>query len=160
MTAAELVKALGGYEPPDNTFGVGVVDHRGCGGSAVFPLDQAALLFADLRNTADYETLVAATYKLLRIFKKKRQDKNLKRLAMAGLATAIASPYCEFTKEFSAAIRKHNRAVVSVVFGKKRGVLIVVAERGFDDAAVLKEALRAGLGPMAIVNAGEDGVTQ
>ena len=44
---------------------------------------------------------------------------------------------------------------MSVVFGKKRGVLIVVAERGFDDPAILKHATRAGLGPMTIRKLGE-----
>ena len=160
MTASEIVKPLGGYEPSDDTFSVGVVDHRSCGGSAVFPLDQAAVLFADLRNTANYETLVAATYKLLRTYKKKRRDKDLRRLAMAGLATAIASPYCDFADQFSAAVRKHHRAAVSLVFGKKRGLVVAVAERGFDDAGVLREALRAGLGPLVIINADEEGAMQ
>ena len=51
MTASTIEMALGGYEPPNGTFSIGVVDHRGCGGSAVFPLDQAAVVFTDLDNT-------------------------------------------------------------------------------------------------------------
>ena len=51
MTASTIEMALGGYEPPNGTFSLGVVDHRGCGGSAVFPLDQAAVVFTDLDNT-------------------------------------------------------------------------------------------------------------
>ena len=160
MTASTIEIALGGYEPPDGTFSVGVVDHRGCGGSAVFPLDQAAVVFADLGNISDYETLAQATYKLLRTYKKKRREKDLKTLAMAGLATAIASPYCSFSAEFSAAVREHNRAAISLVFGKKRGLLVVVAERGFDDSAILKSGARAGLGPVAIFGAGKDGAIQ
>ena len=51
MTASTIEMALGGYEPPNGTFSIGVDDHRGCGGSAVFPLDQAAVVFTDLDNT-------------------------------------------------------------------------------------------------------------
>ena len=38
MTAPTIETALGGYEPPDGAFGVGVVDHRGCGGWGVCPI--------------------------------------------------------------------------------------------------------------------------
>ena len=31
MTAPTIEMAMGGYEPPDGTFSVGVVDHRSCG---------------------------------------------------------------------------------------------------------------------------------
>ena len=49
MTAPE--SSSSGYEPPNGNFNIGVVDHRGCGDSAVFPRDQAAVVFADLDNT-------------------------------------------------------------------------------------------------------------
>ena len=161
MTAAEIVKALGGYEPPAGTFSVGCVDHRGRGCTAVYPLEEATPIFDGLKGiNADYVLRTRATWKLLRKYLRRRREQDAKALALAALSTALASPYCDFASKFSAAVRKHNRAAVSLVFGKKRGLVVVVAERGFDDAGVLKEALRAGLGPMVIINADEEGAMQ
>ncbi len=161
MTAAELVKPLGGYEPPDGTFSIGCVNHRGQGCTAVYPLEEAAPMFDQLKGIdANYLTRAQATAKCLRKFLKRRREQDAKALALAALSTALASPFCDFASEFSAAVRKHNRAAVSLVFGKKRGLVVVVAERGFDDAGVLKKTMRLGLGPLSIVNIDEEGAMQ
>jgi len=161
MTASTIEMALGGYEPPDGAFSVGCVNHRGQGCTAVYPLEEAALMFDQLKGIdANYLTRAQATAKCLRKYFKRRREQDAKALALAALSTAIASPHRDFASEFSAAVREYNRAAVSVVFGKKRGLLVVVAERGFDDPSMLKHATRAGFGPMTIRKLGEEGAMQ
>ncbi len=111
ITAAEIVKALGGYEPPEGTFSVGCVNHRGQGCSAVFPLGEAAELFEELKGMeADYALRIRATWKLLRKYIRRQRSHDAKALALAALSTALASPYCDLPSDFSATVRSHNRA--------------------------------------------------
>jgi len=150
-------RPLGGYEPPDGTFSVGVVDHRGRGCIAVYPLEEATPLFEQVNGLpANYHTRAQATAKALRKYLKRHREQDAKALALAALSTAIASPYCDFATKFSTTVRKLNRAAVSLVFGEKRGLVLVVAERGYDDAGLLKEATRLGLGPLSIFPAGNE----
>ena len=92
----------------------------------------------------------------MRKYLKRRREHDAAALALAALGTAIASPYCDFASEFSAAVRRHNRAAVSLVFGKRRGLVLVVAEQGYDDEGLLKEAMRLGLGPLSVFPAGNE----
>ena len=154
-------RPLAGFAPPRDCFSVSVVNHKGQGCTIAWPLEEATRLFEEVEAVdADYELRSQITMKLLRKYLRRRRKRDAERVALAALSTALASPYCDLAEHFSAAVREHNRAAISVVFGKKRGLVITIAERGFDDAGVLKAWTRAGLGRAVIVKVGKEEVMQ
>ena len=154
-------RPLRGYQPPVGTFSVSCINHRGRGCTIAWPLEEAAPLFAQLKGLrADYPSRLRATAKLLRKYLRRQRERDAQALAVGALSTALAYPHFDFASEFSAAVREYGRAAVSVVFGKKRGLMITVGESAVDDASVLKEATRRGLGPVAISKLGEEEAMQ
>jgi hypothetical protein len=143
---------MDGFEPPAGSFSVSVVNHRGQGATLAWPIEVAAAMFAELADMpGGYSVLAGSTWTLLRKYLRRRRTRDAERLVFAALSAAIASPYCDFTGHFSAAVREHNRAAISFAFGKKRGLVITVAERVADPGGLLKAWTRAGLGPGVVI---------
>ena len=154
-------RPLRGYQPPVSTFSVSCINHRGTGCTIAWPLEEAAPVFAALKSLrADYPSRARATAKLLRKYLRRRRERDGQILVLAALSCALAYPHDDFASLFSAVVREYGRAAVSVIFGKKRGLMITVGESAVDDASVLKEATRRGLGPVAISNLGEEEAMQ